>query len=164
MLAQINAITFGTAAQMRCFKFTDKGALDTYVLEIKHFPALHGHWLACVGPAAGGGGCHKSECPGYPSITHGFTVSDLWTSDYCNREVFQIYACGRSVGSCIYAQDRILLYHVHRGQSLWLALGGPEDMNAGRLPCPGTPPHYRCRNRDGVLLCVWESFTIWKKP
>jgi hypothetical protein len=133
-----------------------------------HYPALSGHWLACVGPAAGGGSCYKSECPDFPSVTAGFSLADLWESDYCDREVFEIAACGRrSRRSCIYGQDRIFLKHVHRGQSLWLALGGPGDMNAGRLPCPRpfmnniqgmcNPPPYG-------PSCVWESFKIWKKP
>jgi hypothetical protein len=126
-----------------------------------HYPALSGHWLACVGPAAGAGSCYKSECPDFPSVAAGFSLADLWKSDYCDREVFEIAACGRSRGYCIRGQDRIFLKHVHRGHSLWLALGGPGDMNAGRLPCPRS---YTMYNLCRYNLCVWESFQIWKKP
>ena len=119
-----------------------------------HVPASPGHWLACIGQGLGGG-CFKSECPDYPSATHGFNSSALWSM--CDREVFQIYAYNRRVGDYVHSGDKIMLYHP-LGR-MWLALGGPGNLNAGRLRCPGhvlPPPRYK-------FDCVWETFTItWK--
>ena len=114
-----------------------------------HYPAEPGNWLGCAGSL-----CGKANCPGQPSLDHGF--QDFERLFRCWGEAYRIYAKGKNVGDKICANDDVTIFYIY-GQN-WIGLA--EGNNPDHDPCPGSvrPPP------DVVYDVCWgEIFEIWKR-
>ena len=92
-----------------------------------YYPYYSGDWFTCW-HSIFYYNCRRSNCPGSPSASTGFSSSGKWTT--CWGEVFKIYALYKNIGDVIRRTDDIMLYYPAEGN--WVSLKYDENVTKRR--------------------------------